>query len=65
MKTSFELVAEVRADKQGKGASRRLRTTGRVPAILYGGHTAPATLSFYHQKLMVMLENERFLTTLW
>jgi len=64
MKTTFELVAEVRADKQGKGASRRLRTTGRVPAILYGGHEAPATLSFDHQKLLVMLQNERFFTTL-
>ena len=64
MKTSFELVAEVRAAQQGKGASRRLRTTGRVPAILYGGHEAPATLSFDHQKLGVMLQNERFFTTL-
>jgi large subunit ribosomal protein L25 len=64
MKTSFELVAEVRADKQGKGASRRLRHTGRVPAILYGGDTAPETLSFDHQKLSVALDNERFFTTL-
>jgi ATP-binding cassette subfamily B multidrug efflux pump len=36
MKTSFELVAEFRED-QGKGASRRLRHLGKVPAILYGG----------------------------
>ncbi len=64
MKTTFELVAEARADKQGKGASRRLRNAGRVPAILYGGHEAPATLSFDHQKLMVALQNERFFTTL-
>ncbi|MGC3982053.1 MAG: 50S ribosomal protein L25/general stress protein Ctc [Steroidobacteraceae bacterium] len=64
MKTSFELVAEARADKQGKGASRRLRHAGRVPAILYGGHEAPANLSFDHQKLTVALQNERFFTTL-
>ena len=64
MKTTCELVAEARADKQGKGASRRLRNAGRVPAILYGGHEAPATLSFDHQKLMVALQNERFFTTL-
>ena len=37
MKTSFELVAEFR-ETQGKGASRRLRHDGKVPAILYGGH---------------------------
>ena len=64
MKTSFELIAEVRADNQGKGASRRLRHTGRVPAIMYGGHTAPLCLSFDHQKLQVALQNERFFTTL-
>ncbi len=64
MKTSFELVAEVRAVNQGKGASRRLRHAGRVPAIMYGGKTAPASLSFEHQKLVVMLQNERFFTTL-
>ena len=36
MKISFELDAEFR-DDQGKGASRRLRRLGKVPAILYGG----------------------------
>ena len=51
MKTAFELVAEVRDDKQGKGASRRLRHTGRVPAIMYGGKAQASTLSFNHQKL--------------
>jgi large subunit ribosomal protein L25 len=64
MKTSFELVAETRADKQGKGASRRLRNAGRVPAILYGGHAEPLALSFDHQKLDVAIQNERFFTTL-
>lgn len=64
MKTSFELAAEVRAENQGKGASRRLRNTGRVPAIMYGGHAAPQNLSFDHQKLQVALQNERFFTTL-
>ena len=37
MKTSFELGAEFR-ETQGKGASRRLRHKGKVPAIIYGGH---------------------------
>ena len=41
MKTSFELVAEFR-ETQGKGASRRLRRDGKVPAILYGGHAERA-----------------------
>ena len=41
MKTSFELTAEFR-ETQGKGASRRLRHEGKVPAILYGGHLGGA-----------------------
>jgi len=64
MKTSFELVAEVRTGEQGKGASRRLRKTGCVPAILYGGHAEPLRLSFNHQKVDVAIQNERFFTTL-
>jgi large subunit ribosomal protein L25 len=63
MKTSFELVAEFR-ETQGKGASRRLRREGKVPAILYGGHSDARTLTLSHQKLMIMLENERFYSTI-
>ncbi len=43
MKTSFELEAEFR-ETQGKGASRRLRRVGKVPAILYGGHLGRARI---------------------
>jgi large subunit ribosomal protein L25 len=63
MKTSFELVAEFR-ETQGKGASRRLRHDGKVPAILYGGHLAARALTLSHQKLLIMLENERFYSTI-
>ena len=63
MKTSFELVAEFR-ETQGKGASRRLRHEGKVPAILYGGHSEARALTLSHQKLIVMLENERFYSTI-
>jgi large subunit ribosomal protein L25 len=63
MKTSFELVAEFR-DGQGKSASRRLRRAGKVPAILYGGHTESKALSLNHQRLLVMLDNERFYSTI-
>lgn len=64
MKASFELVAELRDGTQGKGASRRLRHAGRVPAIMYGGHVEPLSLSFEHEKLQVASQNERFFTTL-
>jgi len=63
MKTSFELVAEFR-EMQGKGASRRLRHEGKVPAILYGGHSEARALTLSHQKLLIMLENERFYSTI-
>ena len=63
MKTSFELVAEFR-EMQGKGASRRLRHEGKVPAILYGGHSEARKLSLSHQKLLIMLDNERFYSTI-
>jgi len=63
MKTSFELVAEFR-QTQGKGASRRLRRDGKVPAILYGGHADARALTVSHQKLLIMLENERFYSTI-
>jgi large subunit ribosomal protein L25 len=63
MKTSFELVAEFR-ETQGKGASRRLRHEGKVPAILYGGHSEARKLSLSHQKLLILLDNERFYSTI-
>jgi len=63
MKTSFELAAEFR-ETQGKGASRRLRHEGKVPAILYGGPAGARTLTLNHQKLLIMLDNERFYSTI-
>ncbi len=63
MKTAFELVAEFR-DAQGKGASRRLRHENKVPAILYGGHREPRALALDHTKLLLLLDNERFYSTI-
>jgi large subunit ribosomal protein L25 len=63
MKTSFELVAEFR-DAEGKGASRRLRRANKVPAILYGGHREPRALAVDHTRLLLMLDNERFYSTI-
>src|SRR5512145_60731 len=63
MKTAFELVAEFR-DAEGKGASRRLRRANKVPAILYGGHREPRALALDHTRLMLMLDNERFYSTI-
>ena len=42
--SEYKLAAENRSDA-GKGAARRLRATGRVPAVLYGHGTKPQHLS--------------------
>ena len=63
MRISFELAAEFR-DGQGKGASRRLRHAGRVPAILYGGHVEPRAITLDHQKLMTLIDNEKFYSSI-
>jgi large subunit ribosomal protein L25 len=63
MKISFELDAEFRED-QGKGASRRLRHLGKVPAILYGGKRDARALLVDHAKLAQLMDNERFYSTI-
>ena len=59
MAEKFDLVADYREDK-GKGASRRLRREGKVPAIIYGAGRPPRSLSFDHNKVLRQLENESF-----
>jgi len=63
MKISFEVHAEPR-DDQGKGASRRLRHAGKVPAILYGGRAEPKALALDHEKLRLVVSDERFYSSI-
>jgi large subunit ribosomal protein L25 len=63
MRISFVIGAEFR-DTQGKGASRRLRVTGKVPAILYGGGQNPRALVLDQQKLLTMIDNEKFYSSI-
>lgn len=46
--------------KQGTGASRRLRVTGRTPAIVYGGATPPQLIEVDHNALWHALKKEVF-----
>ncbi len=62
MAEDFDLIAEFR-DDQGKGASRRLRRDGKVPAILYGGGRDPRALAFDHNKVLKQSEHEAFYST--
>ena len=63
MAEKFDLVAEIRED-QGKGASRRLRLTGKVPAIIYGAGRPPRALVFAHNKVIKQLESESFYSSI-
>ena len=55
----MKFVAFERA-KQGTGASRRLRTTGRTPAIVYGGTAEPQLVELDHNALWHALKKEAF-----
>ncbi len=57
MSMIFELKAEPRGDL-GKGASRRLRRAGQVPAILYGGGQEPQPLVLSHLDVLNQLKND-------
>ncbi len=59
MSVSFDVNAQPRA-VAGKGASRRLRREGVVPAIVYGGHQDPEMVSILHNELLKHLEHEAF-----
>ena len=46
--------------KQGTGASRRLRNSGRTPCIVYGGSAEPVTAEVDHNTLWHALKKEAF-----
>ncbi len=56
---TFKIEASVR-DDLGKGASRRLRREGNIPAIVYGGKKAPVSLTINHNELLKHLDHEAF-----
>ena len=51
MSDTTTINAEIREDV-GKGASRRLRRAGKVPAVIYGGHQDPVTLAVEQEELL-------------
>ena len=55
----MKFVAFERA-KQGTGASRRLRVTGRTPGIVYGGNTDTTLIELDHNALWHALKKEAF-----
>jgi large subunit ribosomal protein L25 len=59
MATNHNITATSRKD-EGKGASRRLRRSGQVPAIVYGGHAEPQSIQIEHNHLWLTSQNEWF-----
>ena len=59
----MKFVAFERA-KQGTGASRRLRITGRTPGIVYGGSGEPQLVELDHNALWHALKKEAFHSTI-
>ena len=58
----FKLDATARNDL-GKGASRRLRRDGKVPAIVYGAHADAVAVKFDHNTIFHALKKEAFHTS--
>ncbi|HUA90657.1 MAG TPA: 50S ribosomal protein L25/general stress protein Ctc [Steroidobacteraceae bacterium] len=63
MRISYTFGADVRGT-QGKGASRRLRHAGKVPAVLYGAHKDAQALVLDQQNLLTMISDERFYSSI-
>lgn len=59
MSQKIVLNAEARTDL-GKGASRRLRREGKIPAIAYGGKTAPVAVTLEQREVQKEIKKESF-----
>lgn len=59
----FEINADAR-EGTGRSDTRRLRRTGRVPAIVYGGGKDPSSVTLDQNKLFHQMEHEAFYTSI-
>ena len=56
----IEFTAFPRQGGEGRGASRRLRRSGKAPGIVYGGTGEPTQVELDHNALLHALKSERF-----
>jgi large subunit ribosomal protein L25 len=63
MRITYQVGADSRHD-QGKGASRRLRRAGKVPAVIYGGQGGPRSITLDHQQLLTLVDKEQFYSSI-
>ena len=60
MSEALTLPAELR-ERAGKGASRELRRSGRVPAVIYGGKEEPTPIHVEERALARQLGTGHFM----
>jgi len=53
-------LSATKRDDEGKGASRRLRRAGSIPAIVYGGKDDPQSIQLAHESTWVASQNDWF-----
>jgi large subunit ribosomal protein L25 len=63
MATTHNIKVEKR-DVEGKGASRRLRRAGFVPAIVYGGELKPVSIQLEQKDVFLASQNEWFYSSI-
>jgi large subunit ribosomal protein L25 len=63
MAKSHEIKAQSRKD-EGKGASRRLRHAGFVPAVVYGAGQPPQSIQVLHNTILLASKNEWFFSSI-
>ena len=61
--SQHKITATSRKD-EGKGASRRLRHAGQVPAIIYGGKSDPASIQLEHERTWLLSQQEWFYSSI-
>jgi large subunit ribosomal protein L25 len=62
MSEAMKLAAGLR-ERAGKGASRAVRLTGRVPAVIYGDKQAPVTITVPEKELTKLLHTGHFMNS--
>ena len=63
MANTHEIKVQRRED-EGKGASRRLRHAGQVPAIVYGGELNPVSIQLNHNEVWLASQNDWFYSSI-
>ncbi len=64
MSNDHNIQATSRETQGSKGASRRLRRDGFIPAIVYGGHAEPKSVQFAHNPIWLVSQHEWFYSSI-